>query len=81
MFTFVHEILNFFSHSTHAANRLKECRDDLSITTGLVAIGNTRFGSAFLAAESVLRNLPAIHLAYRKGLFSSIPTVSVRYTI
>ena len=68
--------LNFFSHSSHASAQLQDSREDLAITLALMSMGNTRFGSMYISAKSVLTNLPAIHHAYRKEMFKSIPEVS-----
>ncbi|KAG8689027.1 hypothetical protein FRC09_012614 [Ceratobasidium sp. 395] len=67
-------ILNFFGHSTQASTRLSEARADSSIRTGLVSMSKSRFGHAYLTVDSVRINLPAMHLAHRKGLFSTVPT-------
>jgi hypothetical protein len=78
MFKWIREIFLLFGHSTHANARLADARKELSITTGLVPAGGTRFGSSYLSAQSVLKNLPAIHHAYRKDMFSSVPQASLK---
>ncbi|KAG8713031.1 hypothetical protein FRC09_019203 [Ceratobasidium sp. 395] len=66
-------ILNFSGHSTHASTRLSEARKDCSIQTGLVSMSKSWFGHKYLTTDSVRINLPAMYLAHRKGLASSVP--------
>jgi hypothetical protein len=56
-----------FKRSSHAVHLLKKAQKDKNVTTGIVSIGKTRFGTLYWAGNSVLKNHNAI-VEYARAL-------------
>ena len=65
------QTVTFFKHSMFALAHLSKARKDDGITTSLVSIGRTRFGSHWMAAVALEKCIPQIQDLLDVGIISA----------
>ncbi|KAF8596399.1 hypothetical protein BDV93DRAFT_571999 [Ceratobasidium sp. AG-I] len=69
-------VLTHFKHSPQATGILNDIRKILQITTGLKSVGQTRFATLKISAESVIECMPALYKMNKDGYLTHAPEVS-----
>jgi hypothetical protein len=63
----IRDTVAHFKRSTRAIHQLRKAQETFNLSTGIVSIGKTRFGTLFFSGNSIVKNFDAI-VAYARAI-------------